>query len=77
MIQYSGTVTIDGHAIDLPAGYKAYFLRIKGNDWDMSKPQAITDRRGWDCKFKVINGVPCLISVRGVVEAKQAREVVV
>jgi len=57
MIQYSGTVTIDGHAIDLPKGYKAYFLRIKGND----------------CDFKAINGVPCLISIRGVVDAQEVR----
>jgi len=68
MIQYKGAVTVDGHTFNLPPGFKAYFLRINRNKWDKSKPSFITDRYGNDCDFRVINGQPCLISIRGVVE---------
>lgn len=67
MIQYSGTITVDGYTFKLPKGYKAYFLRIKGYNWDMRKPSFITDRYGHECDFRVFDDGPHLVSARGVV----------
>lgn len=64
---YPQTVTVNGKDYVLPKGFRSReFLTplLKGRLW-------IQDYRGNDCDVRIINGQPCLISIRGVWDLKE------